>query len=140
MKMLLKPLAQHLSKNTFISPILQLASSTASTLKVKESILRTKWKGQKVCLAIDLLRSSCSHQEVSNAASLCGVCGDEFDEDEERAWIECDKCNQWYHCDCEDVTDSIVEDEFSSEFVCNECNRRAEAAKTNKAQKSNRKK
>lgn len=41
---------------------------------------------------------------VRKGKDICGVCGDDEDPEAEsgRTWVECEKCEQWYHCDCID--------------------------------------
>lgn len=58
----------------------------------------------------------------TSSSDICSICMEEFDEnDEGRCWIQCDVCYQWVHCDCAEVGDSIVEDEYDAEFRCDKC-------------------
>ena len=54
---------------------------------------------------------------------ICSICKEEDDETYEiRNWIQCDLCYQWVHCDCAEVGESVVEDEFAPDYVCDKCN------------------
>lgn len=51
----------------------------------------------------------------------CRICGDGAEEDDddvaERSWIQCDKCDQWYHADCL----GFENDESSVYYECESC-------------------
>ena len=53
---------------------------------------------------------------------MCGICGDGADEDLEdeleRNWLKCEKCDQWYHADCLGFSN---DDEVSMYFECEHC-------------------
>ena len=46
---------------------------------------------------------NCMHYVTSsNSEKLCGSCEGSDNEDEQ--WIECNRCEQWYHCSCVGIT------------------------------------
>lgn len=58
----------------------------------------------------------------TSAKDICNICDEDFDEtDEERAWIQCELCYQWVHCDCAGVGDSVIDDDFDVPFECDKC-------------------
>ena len=47
----------------------------------------------------------------------CRICGDCEDPEEERYWVKCETCEQWFHSDCLD----IEEEENSNYYECDVC-------------------
>jgi hypothetical protein len=53
---------------------------------------------------------------------LCGICGDSEDANEGyRSWIECDKCDQWFHCDCVELWEATDDEDYSDYYECANC-------------------
>jgi len=71
----------------------------------------------------DYFKHEMRQEGMKSCKEYCGICGDEDDpiNDKGRTWIECETCNQWFHCDCLQVDEDIIEDEFKFTFHCDEC-------------------
>lgn len=50
--------------------------------------------------------------------NACGVCEGEV---EPGNAIQCYKCREFFHYDCVDVEESMLEDEFQEDWYCDEC-------------------
>jgi hypothetical protein len=50
----------------------------------------------------------------------CGVCGDSATWEEEEAWVQCDKCQKWFHFECTGLKKLPTDDE---QYLCEECDK-----------------
>jgi len=58
----------------------------------------------------------------TSSKDICGICEEDYDDDDDgRTWIQCETCHQWFHCDCAEVGDSVLEDDFDLPFSCDDC-------------------
>ena len=62
-------------------------------------------------------RKKMEKQQEKSDDILCGVCSGQWEEetDEVEQWIQCEKCRQWYHWKCVNVS------EEPEQYYCGNC-------------------
>lgn len=49
---------------------------------------------------------------------MCGDCGNVYEKDSDEDWLKCKGCRQWWHRECLDLSEGVLEDRY---FVFNTC-------------------
>ena len=65
-------------------------------------------------------------KRITESTEICSFCSSPWDESGDDRWVQCDKCDSWYHLQCSGI--QYPESEYNDvdlkkfEFLCDSCN------------------
>lgn len=84
-----------------------------------EKVHENRKKGARKAAETRARKKQQESKSESESSVKCGVCDQDWQEetDEVETWIQCEVCEVWFHCHCQNIFNNVAPEEF----VCTKC-------------------